>query len=225
MPDSRKKKRDNQEDEKHTQGQIQVQEEQREQNDEDFKFRALQFARIVFARMVGFTPENHHERTAWYHTKPQLTYDELGPYVHPWQTRERLPGYDENLDNGNEYWIFDVPYIKEPLDIKMQIRGQRNGYRLIVEVIWNEESQVVDKVTGRYWYTWGHYGDGVRGHVAPQFTTGIILGISVNPDYGEEHDCTRHDMEEMIYSQVVVECLLDHEQVVEGKYNGELCRH
>ena len=236
--DSRKKKRDKQMDESHTEGQLGVLDEQREQNNEDYKARALQFARIVFARMVGFTPNDHNVSTTWYQERPQLSFDQLRPYVHPWRTPEELPGYEEALDsvnNGNAYWIFDVPYFHEPLDIKEQIRGQRNPYRIIVQVIWDHENQVY-KATGRYWYTWGHYGDGPRGVGTPQFDTGIILGISLNPRHGDEQDSTRNDMEEMVNhenwvdgefydSGVDVECVLDHDHGILGKYNSEFLSH
>ena len=79
--DSRTKKRNKQMDESHTEGQLGVLDEQREQNNEDYKARALQFARIVFARMVGFTPNDHNLSTTWYQERPQLSFDQLNPSI------------------------------------------------------------------------------------------------------------------------------------------------
>ena len=206
MPDARKKKRDKAEDLRHNEGQIQLDVEQREANNEEFKGRALEFAKVVFARILGF--DTGHTRTIG------LTYHELDEYVHQWRNPQELPGYDEDHDdNLNEYWIFDVPYIHEPFDIKKQVRGVPvNGYRLIVEMFPDRENHCY-RVTGRYWYTFGHYGDGVRGFADVQFTTGNILGLSVS---NEQFECERHDMFDIMGGDITVDGQV-------GQYNDDSC--
>ena len=106
-------------------------------------------------------------------------YDQQDPYKHDWRSKEELPGYDATVDFDNQYWIFDIPYLFETLaleDLKLQTKGNRNGYRLILEVKEDHENGVW-VVTGRYWYTWGHYGD----KHDEQSSTGIISGASLYP--------------------------------------------
>ena len=188
--------------------------------DDKYREWALQFAKIVFGRLVGFTPYVVMEQEEW---MSQVSFSKLinTACTQEWKHPVQLPGYDVKLDEGNSYWIFKIPLPQTNKDIQRQPQRFQNGYRLIVEMNFN----IMTKewyVSGRYWYTlpsckkWGVFA----------CEENILLGLSAYPYH--EYPDEISDREDMALLQgdddgnlVYLVCNLNGGRRIIGNYNGE----